>query len=144
MSSLQFAFPNGGAAWVDGAMNQVFPDAAPGSVTYALAELRNTHGSLTMPAAALWTSPVAGCGTYAVAVADGTARALGYVYALPAPSGLSYSTPTTQASGLALPALAAGQKCLVALKWDLTGATVSWPSSPAVLAGCTSAPIGFA
>ncbi|MBP8882362.1 MAG: hypothetical protein KBF43_09045 [Dermatophilaceae bacterium] len=144
MASLVFASPNAGPTWVDAAMNQLFADAATGSgIAYVLGEVRNTHPSLTLPAGSLWTVPVAGCGTYAVALADAMARALGYLYTLPNPAGLTYSTPTSQAGGLAMPALAASQKCLIAIKWDLTAAAVSWPSSPAIAYGCTAAPIGY-
>jgi hypothetical protein len=82
-----------------------------------------------------WTSPKvwltvdpAGA-TVSVGVADaGTARAVNFVYSSPAAPG-SYSTPTTFAAGLALPTLAAQQKCLITLRRDPTGAAVANPES---------------
>jgi hypothetical protein len=47
---------------------------------------------------------------------------MSYVYSED-PTALTYSTPTTYSGGLALPTLTAGQKCLIAIRRTLTGAS---------------------
>lgn len=91
-------------------------------VDYLVRELRNTGGG-SLTAGRLYVTPDAAGGGFAVAVLDGTARDLSYAY-VPTPSSGSYSTPTDAATGLVLPDLAAGKKCLIACRRDLTTASV--------------------
>jgi hypothetical protein len=126
-SQIKFGPTNSSATYSSGALHNVFGAGTVGGATdYRLVEVRNTS-LLT------WTSPVAWLGidtggaAVAISVADtGTARDLSYGYSID-PTTLTYSTPTTYSGGLALPTLAAGEKCLVAIRRTLTGAA---PDSP--------------
>jgi len=131
---------NGGPVVVDGALNNVIPDGSVGdAASYWFVEAANTHPTLSLTSLRLYLSTLdAGGGTLAVAVADGTARALTYGYVPPAGSGLTYTTATTAGAGLALPDLAAGTKCLIAVKRDLTAASTAWPEVNAVGISCTA------
>lgn len=133
-----------GAVLVDGAMNNLIADGAVGdAATYWFAEVANTHAGLGVTALRLYVGVLdTGGGTYSVAVGDGTARALTHAYAFPAGSGLTYTTATTAAAGLALPDLAAGTKCLICVKRDLTSGSAAWPETNAIGVGYT-APIGY-
>lgn len=91
-------------------------------VDYLVRELRNLSGG-TLTGGRLYITPDPAGGGYAVAVLDGTARDLSYSY-VPNPTGGSYSSPTDAATGLVLPDLAAGKKCLIGIRRDLVGATV--------------------
>lgn len=108
---------------VSSAVNGLFSRGTVGqAVDYVALELRNDgNGPLTGLRLFITADPSGG--GYAVAVLDGTARDVGAVYA-PAPASGSYSSPTTAATGLVLPDLAAGQKCLVGVRRDLSTATV--------------------
>lgn len=92
------------------------------AIDYAVVELRNDGGGATT-SGRLFIDPDPAGGGYAIAVLDGTARDVGYVYS-PAPAGGSYSSPTDAATGLVLPDLAARKKCLIGIRRDLTAATV--------------------
>jgi hypothetical protein len=126
-SQIKFGPAGSSTVYASGALHNVFGAGTVGGATdYRLVEVRNTS-------ALTWTSPVAWLGidtggaAVAIAVADtGTARDLSYVYSED-PTALTYSTPTTYSGGLALPTLAAGQKCLVAIRRTLSGAS---PDSP--------------
>jgi hypothetical protein len=122
-SEIKYGPVNSGTVYTSGVLDQVFSAGTVGGATdYRLVEVRNTS-------ALTWTSPVAylsidtAGAAYAISVADtGTARDLSYVYSED-PTALTYSTPTTYSGGLALPTLAAGQKCLVAIRRTLSGAS---------------------
>ena len=113
-----------------GVMNNLFGDGqVDGATGYAFVVLRNAHASLTFTSPKLWLVLDSRGAAVAVAIADGIARAGTYEYPAIAASGLTYSTPTSQASGLALPTLAAGQKCLIAVRRILTSATTAYPET---------------
>ena len=111
-----------------GSMNNVFGDVRAGSgMAYAYVQVVNeTPGTLSAQRVSLGIDP-GGCAV-SVAVADGTARASGYTYGTPAIPG-SWSMPTTYAACLALPDLAAGRKCLVAIRRDSAGASPAYPEN---------------
>ncbi len=118
-----------GVVLFDGAGNQLFPNSQTGTgVDYAFVEFRNTNGTLTWSAGKVWVVPDLAGAAISVAVADsGTARAIAYTYSpLPATPGTFY-TPVDYTSGLVLPTLTAGQKCIVCIKRDTTGASVVYP-----------------
>jgi hypothetical protein len=122
-SQIKYGPVNSGSVYTSGVLDQVFSAGTVGGATdYRLVEIRNAS-------ALTWTSPVAylsidtGGAAYAIAVADtGIARDMSYSYSED-PTALTYSTPTTEVGGLALPTLAAGQKCLVAIRRTLSGAS---------------------
>lgn len=120
------------AGWeiTDGRLNDVFNDCQSGGpVELAWVEIRNTNVTLTWTSPKAWLGVDLGGATVSMGVADaGTARALTFGYNNPAAPG-AYTTPTDFASGLALPTLAAQQKCLVTLRRDPTGAAVAYPEN---------------
>jgi hypothetical protein len=104
-------------------LNGAFPAGSVGqAVDYLVRELRNAGGG-TLTGGRLFATPDPSGGGFALAVLDATARDLGYGY-VPNPAAGSYSTPTDSATGLVLPDLAAGKKCLIGIRRDLTTATV--------------------
>lgn len=120
-----------------GSLNNVFSDVASGagvSIAYVQV-LNNTSGTLTT--SRTYLSIDAGGASVTLAVADGTARDSSYGYAPVAPS--SWSAPTSYAAGLALPDLAAGKKCLIAIRRDPAGAAVAYPERNSVLVTSTGA-----
>ena len=108
---------------VSPAGNGLFPRGTAGQAAgyVALALRHDGNGPPTGRRLYITADPTGG--GYAVAVLDGTARPAGAVY-IPAPASGSYSSPTTSATGLVLPDLAAGQKCLIGVRRDLSSATV--------------------
>lgn len=144
MGALILRRVNGGTVLVDNQLGNLFADGTVGDVAaYAFVELVNTHASMTVSAMKLFVAVTdVGGGAYAVAVADGVARAGSYGYTPPAGSGLTYTTATTAAAGLALPTLTAGQKCLICVRRDLTAAAQAWPETNGIGVGYT-APVGY-
>lgn len=128
-----------GAVLVDGAMNQAFPDAQTGTGTdYAYIEIQNrTASGLSWSAGKAWLLYDLNGATITMGVADGgTARATTYDYGtvtLP-----TFSGPSDYASGLTLPTLAPNQKCLLVIKRDTTGASVTLPERNVLVVQGTS------
>jgi hypothetical protein len=122
-SQIKFGPANSGITYPSGSLEQVFGAGTVGGATdYRLMEIRNTS-ALTYTSPVVWLSIDTGGAAVAIAVADtGTARDMSYSYDGIDPTALTYSTPTTETGGLALPTLAAGQKCLVAIRRTLVGA----------------------
>ncbi len=114
----------------DAVLNNLFPDATVTAVTsydYGWVEIQNTHATLTLTSPKFWfgVDPVGV--TVAAAVADGgVARPLSYSYSLVALPG-GFTTPTDSGTGLALPTLAAQQKCCVVIRRDTNGASAAYP-----------------
>lgn len=105
-------------------VNGALPAATTGqAVDYLVAEVRNVDSSKSFSGGRLWIVADPTGGGFAVAVLDAVARATGYSYSGIAPASGSYSSPTTSATGLVLPTLAAGTKCLVAVRRDVTTVT---------------------
>lgn len=128
-SQIKFGPVNSASVYTSGSLHNVFGSGVVGGATdYALVEVRNTS-DLTRTSPKAWLALDTGGAAVAIAVADaGTARSLGHVYSVSA-SGLSYSTPTTLATGLALPTLAPDQKCLIGIRRTLAGASVDYPDN---------------
>lgn len=111
-----------GAAEVSTAVNGLFPRGVAGqAIDYAAVELRN-DGTGPLTGGRLYITADPAGGGYAVAVLDATVRDTGYIYA-PTPAAGSYASPTTGPTGLVLPDLPAGKKCLIGIRRDLTTAT---------------------
>lgn len=113
-----------------GALHALFATGTVNAATdYALVEVRNAHATLTFSAGKAWLTLDTDGAAVALAVGDGgVARASSYEYAV-TPSSLTYSTPTSQSAGLTLPSLGPGQKCLVAIRRTLTGASPAYPET---------------
>ena len=119
---------NGGGGYVNGRRNEMFPAARVGAATgYALVEVYNS-GPDSVPASKVWLTLDTSGAAVAIALADGVARAASFTYSVD-PSLLTYSTPTTKATGLDVPVLASGQKVLLAVRRTLTGATPATPET---------------
>lgn len=119
-----------GRTLVSGRLHDLFPrGTVGGSTDYRGIEVQNTNGSLT------WSSPKAWCVldssgvAFAIAVASASARDDGLAWPEIDLSGLSYSAPTTNASGLTLPNLAPGQRALLAVRRTLSGSAVTGESN---------------
>lgn len=134
---IQFGGVNNLTTFASGALHQVFPQGVSGGATdYALVEVRNISG-VTLSGVTAWLTLDPTGAAVALAVADGTARAIGHnSYSVNA-AALTYSTPTTQSGGLALPNLAANEKCLLALRRVLSGAGQAWPENNVLNIGGT-------
>lgn len=134
---LQMGPVNSSAIYTSGALHQVFgPGVVGDDADYRLVEIRNTSN-------ATWTSPVAWLqvdpsgASVAIAVGDSTARALDFEYAVSA-SSLTYSMPTSDTTGLALPTLGPRQKALVGIRRTLIGASPAYPDSNTLTARGTT------
>ena len=119
---------NGGGTYTNGKTNDVFGQARVGDPTdYAWVELYNS-GPNNLPAGKVWLTLDASGAAVTVAVADPTARASTFTYVID-PTTLTYTAPTTKTTGLDVPALTSGQKCLLALRRVLSGATAASPET---------------
>lgn len=108
---------------VDNTLNNLFPDVtgdenAASNVDYQCIFIYNAHGSLTWQSPKVWISAeVSGGAAAAIGIdttaasAQNNASAQGLIIANKdtAPSGVSFSSPTSKATGLSLGSLAAGQ-----------------------------------
>jgi hypothetical protein len=119
---------NAGTTYVNGRTNDVFAQARSGDPTdYAFVEVFNS-GPDALPAGKVWLTLDTSGAAVTVAVADATPRAGTFTYSVTA-SSLTYTAPTTKTAGLDTPALASGEKCLIALRRVLTGATAASPET---------------
>lgn len=119
---------NGGGAYTNGRKGELFLQARVGDATdYQWVEVYNS-GPASVVAGKVWLTLDTAGAAVTVAVADPVARAGSFTYAITA-SALTYSAPTTKLTGLNVPALAAGEKCLLALRRVLTGATAASPET---------------
>lgn len=130
----------GGATLVSGAMNNLFGDGNVGGATdYAFVVIRNANSTLTLTSPKLWLGLDPKGAAMAVAIADGgIARGESYNFPSIDPSGLSYSSPTSQSSGLALPTLTPLARCLVAVRRVFSSATTAYPESNRIILAGTS------
>ena len=132
-AEIAFRTLGGGRSYRSGVLHDVFDSGTVDAVTdYAWVEVVNTS-ALTWTSPAAWFSLDAGGAAVAVAVADGTPRDANFSYGAIDPTTLTYSTPVTASSGLALPTLPAGQKCLLCIRRTLTGATPDYPDANTLL-----------
>lgn len=137
-TDLVWTFP-GGRAVPDGALHAVFgPGTVGGPTDYRLLELRNTHATLTLTAVRAWLSDPAGGAALAIALGSPAAAALDSAWGDVEAANLSYSAPTSKASGVALPDLPPGMKALIGVRRSLAGATPLYPEVCRLLAGGTS------
>lgn len=119
---------NGGGAYTNGRKGELFGQARVGDPTdYQWVEVYNS-GPASTAAGKVWLTLDTSGAAVTVAVADATPQPASYVYAID-PATLTYSAPTTKLTGLDAPALAAGEKCLFALRRVLTGATAASPET---------------
>ena len=119
---------NGGGTYVNGKTGDVFAQARTGDPTdYAWVELYNS-GPDSLGAGKVWLTLDTTGAAVSLAVADPTPQAEAYTYVID-PATLTYSTPTSKATGLDVPALTSGQKCLLAVRRVLSGATAANPET---------------
>lgn len=119
---------NGGGAYGNGRLNEVFPQARSGDPTdYQWVELFNS-GPEDIPATKVWLTLDPAGAAVTLAVADPAAQAGSYVYVID-PTSLTYTAPTSKVTGLDAPALLAGQKCLFTLRRVLAGAAAVSPET---------------
>jgi|SRR5688572_1888428 len=105
----------GGGVITSATLNNLFDnvtgdEASAGDTEYRCIYVRNEHATLTLTLAKLWISvvdPHAGA-TFAIALADEGVSAAAETIAneSTAPSGPSFSSPTTKGAGLSIPDLA--------------------------------------
>lgn len=109
-------------ALTDATLNNVFPDVtgdenAASNVDYQCIFVHNNHATLTLQNTVAWLSAeVAGGTTIAIGVDPAAASAVGATVAQAAtiankntaPTGVTFSAPTTKAAGVAIGNLAAG------------------------------------
>lgn len=132
-SQIQFRPLNSAVPYASGALHDVFPAGQVGGATdYAWCEVYNSS-ALTWTTPKAWLQLDPGGAAVALSVADATPRATSYLYAGITIATLAYSTPTTLATGLALPTLGPAQRCLLAIRRTLTGATAIYPESNSLI-----------
>jgi hypothetical protein len=109
--------------WTGGTLNDLFSDItgdenASGQVDYRCIFLQNTNGTLTLLSPVLWiASEVAGGATIALgmdptpasAIGSSSAQSVTVANTLTAPSGVTFSSPTTFNTGISMGNLPAGQ-----------------------------------
>lgn len=128
-----------GAAIKSGVKNNLFPDGRLTDGTlYERVEVRNNNASLTLSSVKAWCYSDPKGGSFAIALASASAIANGAAWPNVNDAGLTYSTPTTQAAGLALPTLAAGNKALLVIRRSLATGTTAYPESNRLYVGGTS------
>jgi hypothetical protein len=126
----------GGRALQSGRLHDLFGQGAiGGAVEYQRVEIQNTNASLTWSSPRLWLALDPSGVAVAVAVASASALASGAPWPAVTVSGLTYSAPTTYASGLTLPNLAPGQRALIAVRRTLTGSPVTGESNRLIARG---------
>lgn len=128
---------HGGAEVTSGQMNNIFPDGKiGGTTTYEFVELRNEHATDGLTSVAAWLGLDDAGGTIAIALGDASAQVLSWGWSVD-PTGLTYTSPTTEATGIALPNLPAQRKALIAIRRVLTGASTAYPESNSLIVGGT-------
>lgn len=129
-----------GSTIVSGVKNNLFPDGrlTDGNV-YEECEVHNTNTSLTLSSGKAWLYLDPAGGTFAIALASASAfnSDAAWPYGLD-PTTLTYSSPTSQSSGLALPTLAPGQKALIVCRRNLSTGTTATPESNRLYVAGTS------
>ncbi len=134
---------SGGTLVVDGVVGNLFPDGSVGDgPSYRFVEVRNNSTSFTVTGGRVWLVVDSGGGDLAIAMGSASAIATGAAFTLPATGSLSFSSPTSQSTGLAVPDLAPGTKALVCVRRDLTSATTKRPEVNRITFAGT-APIGY-
>lgn len=107
----------------DNSLNNLFPDVtgaenAASNVDYQCVFIYNAHGSLTWQGVVVWISAETASGsaygigvdtTAASAVANASAQALTIANKNTAPAGVTFTAPTTQATGISVGDIPAGQ-----------------------------------
>lgn len=119
----------------DNVLGNLFADVQAGSaVDVAYVQVvNNTPGTQT--AARAWLSiDSAGC-VVNLAVADNTPRAASYSYSATTPT-FPGTPPSSYATGVTLTDLPTGQKLLLAVRRDPTGATAASPETNALVVQC--------
>lgn len=109
----------------DGVLHAVFgPGVVGGSPSYYRIELRNNHPSESWTGGRLWLVPDRGGSNFiSIAVASASAFLLQDSWPAISDTSLTYSQPLDWSSGLALPNLPSGRKCLIVVKRALVGET---------------------
>ena len=128
-----------GGSITSGVKNNLFPDGrlTDGNV-YEPVEVHNTNASLTLSSGKAWLYLDPAGGTFAIALASASAFTIGAAWPDVDFTTLTYSSPTSQSSGLTLPTLAAGQMALLVCRRNLSSGTTAYPESNRLYVGGTS------
>ena len=130
----------GGVSIVSGVKNNLFPDGrlTDGNL-YEQCEVHNTNASLTLSSGKAWVYLDPAGGTFAIALASASAFNSGDLWPVGLDvTSLTYSSPTSQTSGLTLPTLAPGQKALLVCRRNLSSGTTAYPESNRLYVAGTS------
>lgn len=136
----------------DNTLNNLFPDNtgaenAASNVDYQCVFIYNAHGTLTWQSVVVWISAETASGastaigvdtTAASAVGGAGAQALTIANKNTAPAGVTFSSPTTQATGIAVGDIPAGQvKAIWVRRTDANTAALANDSATLSYAGDT-------
>lgn len=123
----------------DGEINNLFADGRVGNAAdYAFVTLHNDHATLTLTSVKMWLLTDSGGGTFAIAEGSTTILGVSQNFDAPDPSTLTYTTPSSQSGGISLPNIAAQSKALIAIKRDLSSASVEYPEANRLYVAGTS------
>lgn len=128
-AEIQLGSVNSGRPYRPGVLHDMFGQGVVGAATdYALVEIRNLSTTPWVSVVA-WLTLDTGGGAVSIAIADATPRDVSYESYAVSPAGLTYSTPTSKPTALAVGTIPAGQKVLLAIRRVLAGATPDYPES---------------
>lgn len=137
----QIQFRNGsGAILVNGKLNNLFPNGDVNAGTsYRALEVRNTNASLTLSSVKAWLTLDARGGSFAIAY-DATSGVIAAdeSWSDVDEAALTYSAPTSKATGITLANLAPATKLRLYCRRILSGATAVSPENNRVWVGGTS------
>ena len=125
---------------VSGKLNNLFPDARLGDPTdYTWLQIENRNATLTMSSVKVWLKPDSRGATVAIAL-DSTNGVIstGSAFSSVNIAGLSYSTPTTRASGLSVGNMAPETQCRIGIRRAFTGSSPAVPENNRIYVGGTS------
>lgn len=136
----------GNGSEIGAGINNIFADVTPaealaGSVKYRSISVKNTHISLTLFGAVVWISTETSStdDTVALAYDSGATQTVANEDTAPSSPVLSFSTPTTQATGIALGDIAAGASKRIWLRRTVTAGAAAAVSTGALsVAGGTT------
>ena len=126
-SQIVFYGPDGNRI-KDNSIGNLFPSVpAKARTDYALVEVRNTHPTLSLTSAVAWRTATAGA-TVSIATTTNPDANL---------SALSYSTPSTRATGITLANITPGGSIYIAVR-RVVGTTTASPQTVRLYVGGSS------
>lgn len=121
-----------------GSLNNLFTDCTVGDGnTYAFCVVHNADPSESLTSVKAWLGLDSGGGTFAIALAQSSAQK-NNSWQEPLASSLTYSSPTSKSSGVALPDIPAGYYVLLCCRRNESSATSKYPESNTLYVGGTS------